>query len=144
MSSEGHQAGAAALVLLGTVACWSAVHKFQDAYTQRLARWETDQWWWRQCTDMQFYEKMQEHMDICDNLHVVAVHTIKWSAAADVVSGSVRALMLAPHEALLSGGLAVVLVCLLHGSARLLGQGGRRARVFDGQTLARHRMPPLV
>ena len=67
-AGDWQRAGAAALVLAAALAGWSAVRMFQDAYARRVAQWESDQWWWRQCTDMQFYEKMQAHMDICDNL----------------------------------------------------------------------------
>ena len=66
----------------------------------------SDQWWWRQCSDMQFYEKMQEHMDICNELKVINRETLKWHAAQDV-AGDVEGV-----EIICSVVVVVACVCM--------------------------------
>ena len=57
---------------------------FVRAHAAHLAAWEDTQWWWRHCNDMQFYERLQEHMDICDRLQVVPRDALIWHAVRDV------------------------------------------------------------
>ena len=80
------QVTAAAVLVASMYMCWSRTRMFCKAYAIRAEQMEKNEWWWRQCSDMQFYEKMQEHMDICNQLKVIPQHTVKWLAARDVLS----------------------------------------------------------
>ena len=108
-----HGASAAALFCSCMYLCWSRTRLFVRAYAEHLAAWEDNQWWWRQCNDMQFYERLQEHMDICDRLQVVPRDTVVWRAARDVAR-SVDAAELAGAALL----LAVLGVWSLRGRKR--------------------------
>ena len=81
----------AAAVLLCSYCTWSCLHAFRVAYAEQHAQWTTEQWWWGQCTDMEFYEKVQAHMDICDRLRVTPEASVKWAAARQVLRASVSA-----------------------------------------------------
>jgi hypothetical protein len=83
-TGAGNGAAAAALFCACMYLCWSRTRMFVRAYAAHTAAWEHTQWWWRQCADMQFYERLQEHMDICDRLQVVPHAALKWHAAGDV------------------------------------------------------------
>jgi hypothetical protein len=97
-----------ALVVVCTDWVWGALHAYRVLYAELHAKWASDQWWWGQCTDMQFYEKVQEHMDICDRLQVVPESSIKWDAAAQVLRSS-----LSWHALLRGLGLGVLAAALL-------------------------------
>jgi hypothetical protein len=110
-----------------TYACWRWVRVFQATYASLLVKWETDQWWWQQCNDMDFYEKMQEHMAICDNLKVTPISTLPWRAALDTTV----------HLTSAPGRIIATLFVMLAG---LLG-----ARVLQGQhTMHIPRVAPIV
>lgn len=70
------QCVSALIVIVGTYACWNVVQIYFEVYRERLVEWESEQWWWRQCADMQFYEEVQGHMDKCDRLWVVDISSI--------------------------------------------------------------------
>ena len=58
-----NQSLSAATVLLFTYSLGSSLHMFRTVYAELHAKWTSDQWWWGQCTDMQFYEKVQAGSD---------------------------------------------------------------------------------
>ena len=111
-----HNYSAGICLVMATYTCWRWVRAFQAAYAKRQVQWESDQWWWKQCTDMQFYEKMQEHMDICDRLEVIPSSSLPWRAAQDTVVDFLDA----PWE--LAAMLLSLLVSLV--GMRCLGAGG--------------------
>lgn len=68
---QRHGAAAVALFCACMYLCWSRTRMFVRAHAAHLAAWEDTQWWWLHCNDMQFYERLQEHMDICDHLQII-------------------------------------------------------------------------
>lgn len=59
---------------------WSFVQEYRRAYNVHVVGWEKNEWWWKQCNQMEFYEKMQEHVDICNKLRVTPRSRLKWLA----------------------------------------------------------------
>jgi hypothetical protein len=73
---------AAALVVLNCMGtCFIAVRTYMRTHAAHLTAWKAQQWWWRQCSDIEFYERVQAHMEVCDNLKVVP-HSSVWKLAA--------------------------------------------------------------
>jgi hypothetical protein len=115
----------AATVLLCSYCTWSCLHSYRVAYAEQHAQWTTDQWWWGQCTDMAFYEKVQAHMDICDRLRVVPEASIKWAAARQVLRASVAATAILRGCAIFTAA-AVVFRLMLSGSYTQCRRARRR------------------
>ena len=98
---------AAVLVLAASmIVAWSVVQEYRRAYESRTAAWTTNQWWWQQCNNMEFYEKIKEHMNICNSLEVILATSIKWHAGIDAW----HALITRP---LVMGAVAVAVLALV-------------------------------
>lgn len=67
----------------------------------RTSAWEKNMWWWDRCNDLDFYEKLQEHMDICNKLKVIPASSIKWGSLLDAWNAMAE-------RPLVAGGLAIV------------------------------------
>ena len=101
------QCVAVLVVIAGTCVCWNVVHMCREVYAERLIEWESEQWWWRQCADMQFYEEVQGHMDKCDRLRVVDISQIHWTVVHDVMLSIWDSIILMDlHETFVASTLA--------------------------------------
>lgn len=109
---QAQQSAAVVIVLLGMCVCGAAARAFMHAHAARVAAWESDQWWWRQCADMEFYERVQDHMDVCDRLQIVSRDSLWGLAARDAAEALLTSLAetLTPSSALLVLGVAVASV----------------------------------
>jgi hypothetical protein len=125
--AHGPEAALQALALLLVLACmraaWVLARAFARAHAARVAAWESQQWWWRQCADMEFYERVQHHMDVCDNLEVVPRDSLWLLAARDAADELLLALgawqSWAPLAAMAAAGAAAVSAAVAqHASGR--------------------------
>ena len=122
-----NQSLSAATVLLFTYSLGSSLHMFRTVYAELHTKWTSDQWWWGQCTDMQFYEKVQAHMDICDQLQIVSESSLKWTAAQRVLRASVSVAALLRSLAIFAASAAVVRLILAGGYVEYRRHVRRRA-----------------
>lgn len=115
---------------------------FQVAFHMRNQEWEENLWWWEQCSDLEFYDKMQTHMDICDNLKVFSNWSFSVNVVSDVLMHSLRALI--ATWKVWAFGLLVFIASLhiirRHNPTSVYFSSARLPRPLHRETVSRNRL----